>query len=395
MVANLEVESTQSQHAPRIFHAAIKFLYFSFFVWFCAIGPMRPFANYDMLLYAGAVLDMSGQKDNLRTRSLAEVKKYVSAEQYSHFIGGSYFRETVAKDDRAFIEQLPAYLVKPLYVLLTGLLGVILDNIALASVLISAAGFFMMGGALYLLRPPDIYEPFWLVATMGVLYLGHPSLTLLTRVATPDSLATGLILMGFWAYLRKPQSVLPIILISLSILARPDSIITTVCLFPLFAKFFIKGITRVEWLFGSVMTPILIYSLGKTFFPGLGFAELIIYAIKGPFPYFSSMETSQFIGIYSQALQNDFLSLITLPRIDIFLIASLALLVFSKNHYAKLIVLAALGNLVVKVILFPNFDVGYQERYFFISYFLLLFAAFNGQENPHFLRDKFKPCNPG
>ncbi len=368
----------------------VKILYFAFFVWFCVTGPLRPLANWDILGYVGAVFSYTEQNSELRKRSLEEIKKYISAEQYKSITSGSYFRETVANDDRAFIEQIPAYSLKPLYVLLTGILGTIIGNIALASVLISSAGFFLMGTSLYLLRPRGLYEPLWLISILGLLYLGNPRLTLLTKAATPDSLAAGFMLAGFWAYLCKPQSIYPKALMSLAIMTRPDAVITTACLFPLMVKSSIDRILSIQQLVWSMAIPMTTYLLCNVLYPGFGFKKLIIHALKGPFPYPSSIDTSQFMPFYFSALYNDFLSLMNLPRFAFFLIASLLLFAFSRNHYAKLIVLAALGNAMMKIVLFPNFDGGYQERYLFLSYFLTLFAAFNRQTDPSLFGDTLR-----
>ena len=270
---------------------------------------------------------------------------------------------------------------------MTGLLGIIIGNIALASVIVSSTGFLLIGISLYLLRPRDLYEPFWLISVLGILYFGNPQLILLTQASTPDSLATGLMLMGFWAFLHKPESVYPMALMSLAILARPDFGVTTACLFPYFIKLHRDGMLSIKWLVLSMIVPIVISLYCKVFFVSFGLKIQLIDTLKGPFPYPSTIDSPHFMQIYLPALYNDFLSLIALPRFAIFLLASLAISVFSRNHYAKLIIFAALANVTAKVVFFPNFDTGYQERYFFLSYFLALFAGFNGRANPYFFVD--------
>lgn len=354
----------------------LHFLYFGFLSWFCITGPVNPIANYDMLPYVGSVLSYT-EGTNLRERSLAEIKKYVSIEQYNSFISGSYYKEKVANDDKAFIEQLPGYRVKPLYILLIGFLGKIIENIPLASVVISSAGFFLMGIALYLLKPKGVFESLWLILIPFVLYIGTPAFALLPAASSPDSLATGLILMSVWTLLYKPQSVYSIILMSLAILARPDSIITIICLFPILIKMHSDRILNVRWIVWAVAVPVTVYVFSKTFFPSFGVKELIIFAGEGPYPYHASIDTSQFTKIYLSMLYKDIVSLMALPRFALFLIANIAFIYFCKNSYSKNILLAALGNIVLKILLFPNFDGGFGERFFFVSYFLILIAIFD------------------
>lgn len=357
------------------------FLYFGFFSWFCIAGPLHPIANYDMLPYVGSVLSYTDDT-KVREHSLAEIKKYVSIEQYNTFISGSYYKEKVANDDRAFIEQLPGYRVKPLYILLIRFLGKAIENIPLASVIISSVGFFLIGIALFLLRPKGLFESLWLILIPFVLYIGTPTFTLLPAVSSPDSLATGLILMSVWTFLRKPQSVYSIILMSLAILSRPDSIITIICFFPILIKMYSDRILNARWVTWAVAVPVMVYLLNKKFFPSFGVKELIIFASKGPFPYLASIDTSQFTEIYLSMLYKDIVSLIALPRFILFLIANIAFIYFCKNSYSKIILVAALGNIVIKILLFPNFDGGFGERFFFVSYFLILVSIFNKFQIP-------------
>lgn len=357
--------------------AFLYFLYFGFFAWFCITGPLNPIANYDMLPYVGSVLSYTDHKTELRKNSLVEVKKYVSAEQYNNFIVGSDYVETVAKDDKAFIEQLPGYRVKPLYILLTGILGKLVGNIALASVVISSAGFFVIGLALYLLRPKGLIEIFWLLLIPLTLYFGQPSWTLLTKASSPDSLAAGLVLMSFWAFLRKPQSWYPIILMSLAILARPDSVVTIICLSPILIKMYRDGILKTRWIIGLAAGPIATYLFIKLLFPSFGIRELIVFAWMGPYPYLSSVDTSLFADIYPSMLYYDIASLTRLPRFVLFFAINIAAIYFCKDLYAKIILIAALANIVIKIFLFPNFDGGFGERFFFTSYFLILFSIVN------------------
>ena len=366
----------------------LHFLYFGFFSWFCITGPLNPMANYDMLPYVGSVLSYTNDKTELRKTSLAEIKKYVSDEQYKNFTIGSYYIQTVANDDKAFIEQLPGYRVKPLYIFLIGILGRIIGNIPLASVVISSIGFFTIGIALYLLRPKGLLEVFWLLLIPFILYLGQPTWTLLTKASSPDSLAAGLILMSFWAFLHKPQSGFSGILMSLAILARPDTILTIVCLSPILIKMYVDKILKLEWVIGMAAAPIATYFLAKILFPSFGVMELIVFAWKGPYPYLSSIDTSLFKDVYPAMLYYDITSLIKLPRFTLFFVLNIVAIYFCKDSYAKIILVAALANIVLKIILFPNFDSGFGERFFFVSYFLILFAIFKSInfQNPFLLK---------
>ncbi len=365
-------------------------MFFAFIAWHSLTGPMRPFGNWDMLAYVGAVLSYTEDINELRRRSLSEVKNYISEARYNDIISGSNFRKTVANDDQAFFDKLPAYQVKPLYVLLTRLVSKATGNIAMASVLISAMGFLLMGVSLYLLRPRDLYEPLWLILVLCVLYFGKPPCTLLPSVATPDSLGLGFMLISLWAYFREPESIYPIAFMCLAIMARPDSIITIISLFPLLVKSRFDRVLSNKWLAWAIAIPIITYLVCKTNFPGYGWMELIVYTLKGPFAYRSDVDTTQFMSIYFPAVYNDFLSLLNVPRFNLFLLASVAIFTLSKNDYSKLIVFAAIANVIARIVLFPDFDAGYQERFILFSYFLVLFAGFNSGSNPDLFGKKHR-----
>jgi len=171
--------------------------------------------------------------------------------------------------------------------------------------------------------------------------------------------------MGFWLFFHKPRSTYAVVLMSLAVLARPDSIITIACFLPVFIKCLNDGVVDFKWLSVILGVPALTYLCSKFFFPSMGMKELIVFAIKGPYPYLSNVDTTEFRSIYLSALSNDVFSLLQFPRFTIFFCANFLLLIFIKNRYAQLILLASLGNICIKILLFPNFDGGMGERFFF------------------------------
>jgi len=116
---------------------AYKLLYSAFFIWFSLAGLLHPIVNYDMFPYVGAVLSYSENEGSLRQKALLETNKHVSPEQYDRLTKGSHYIETVAKEDQAFLEQLPGYKIKPLYIFLTAIVGHAIDNIPLGTVIVS------------------------------------------------------------------------------------------------------------------------------------------------------------------------------------------------------------------------------------------------------------------
>lgn len=324
-------------------------------------------------------MSYSDAENNLRMKSLQDVEQYVSKEQYIHFVQGNAYVNTVANDDRAFLEQLPGYRVKPLYILLAGLVGKAFDNISIATVLVSSIGFLLVGIVLYYLRPSGYLEPFYLLGMMLFMYLGTPAFTLFPSASTPDSLAIGLTLLGISFLCRNPNTYLPAIVFSLAVLARPDTIITLICLTPFAAK--LHDLNKISsagyrYLLLTILLPVCIYVSSKIAFPSFGLKQLIVFTFTGPYPYLASIDTSNFWQIYQTALLNDLVKLSSIPRFLILVGINVLLLFIAKEKYLIYLLMASLVNIIVKIILFPNFDFGYGERFFFTSYFLIIYSLF-------------------
>jgi hypothetical protein len=361
------------------FNALIKIIYFVFFIYFSMTGPFKPFANWDMLAYVGSAKSLLNDSMNLREDSLVDVKNYVSVNQFQRFVQGNNYVETVASDDQAFQEQLPAYKLKTFYILLISLISLLIGNISFSSVIVSSISFFIIGNTLFLMKPNSIkLQNIYLIFILLVMYLGEPKFILFCNVATPDSLAIALTLLGLHFLISNKKLFISILFFSLAILARPDSVVTYLCFIPLIYKIKNEIFTNLR-LFSYALIPFLTYVISSYFFPGFGLKELIIFTIKGPFPNIMNIDTSNFWEIYFKALKNDFVSMFSLTRFSLFFFFNLMFLYLLKKEVAFFILLATLTNIILKIILFPNFDYGYGERFFCTSYFVIIYSIFNSR----------------
>ncbi len=355
--------------------ALVSLAYAFFFVWFSALGPMYPTGNWDMFPYVGAAYGLTRPPDELRVVALADIRRYVSDGQYRAITSGSDYRETVAREDRAFLQQLPMYQVKPLYVLLTALLGAIIGNLALATVVLAATGFFLIGIALYLLRPAGCAGGLWLLAVIGITYIGTPQLVILAQASTPDSMAAGLLLLGLAAFFKKGRAATATVLFSLAVMSRPDYVIPIIFLFPVFLRMRMDNVCSRSGFYAVACIPICVFVLAKMLWPGYGLMTLILHSV-GPFSYPADIDASAAAELYLPKLQENLAWLLSMPRVLLLVGASILSFMASRDPYVRLIVLAAIGNVIARVLLFPNIDSGYQERYFFPSYFLTLIGLF-------------------
>ena len=372
---------------------SIKIIYLIFFSYFFISGPLKPIANWDMLAYVGSVNSYISGNNNLREKSLADVQNYVSPLQFQSFIKGSNYVETVANDDTAFNQQLPAYKLKPFYIFLTSIVSNIVGNVSMASVIVSSFGFLTIGFALFLMRPKDNFlQNIYLISVLLTLYISEPKFILFCNAATPDSLAISLFLLGIVFLLINNNFLISSLFFSLSILTRPDSIVTFICLIPFIYKlqndkyfFNLNSILNSNFLnyekYFIIVIPFFTYGLSSFLFPGLSLKELIIFSNNGPYPYVSNIDTSNFWEIYFITLKNSLFSMLSFFRFSIFILLNLFFLFLYKDKLVFYILLAAVCNIFLKIILFPNFDHGYFERYLCISYFLIIFSIFNSNLN--------------
>ena len=369
----------------RQFTALILFAYALFFAWHSVLGPVRPLGNWDMLPYVGAAYGLTKSPGDLRSAALADIRRYVSDEQYRAITSGSDYRETVARDDRAFLQRLPISQVKPFYVLLTALVGAITGNLAMATVIVSATGFFLIGLALYLLRPAGNAGSFWLLAVIGIMYFGTPQFVLLAQASTPDSMAAGLLLLGLAAFLAKARVAMATVLYSLAVMSRPDYVIPIALLAPVFLRSRMDDLCSKGGFYAVTGIPICAFVLSKVLWPGYG----LLYVSQYP----ADVDVYAASELYLTRLRENLEWLFTLPRFLLFVGASVLAFLASRDAYVRLLVLAASGNVIVRVLLFPFVDSGYAERYFFTSYFLTLIALFRAFEASPFDLTR-PPANP-
>jgi hypothetical protein len=162
------------------------------------------------------------------------------------------------------------------------------------------------------------------------MYLGEPKFILFCNVATPDSLAIALTLLGLHFLISNKKLLISILFFSLATLARPDSVVTYLCFIPLIYKIKNGMFTNLQ-LFFYILIPLLTYELSSYIFPGFGLKELIIFTIKGPFPYIMKIDTSNFWGIYFKALKDDLVSMFSLTRFSLFFFLNLLFLYLFKK----------------------------------------------------------------
>src|SRR5262249_55432597 len=97
----------------------------------------------------------------------------------------AHFEETpIGASAAVFMEQLPMYTIKPLYIALVWALHQIGFGYCVATFLIGAASFLMIGVVLALWRPRQLDYGLWLLAVMAMTWVGMWPMKVLAHFST-------------------------------------------------------------------------------------------------------------------------------------------------------------------------------------------------------------------
>jgi hypothetical protein len=179
----------------------------------CLAAPLSglawPRLNWDMLAYVGIVASWHGlSPDETLARTFADAQTYAAAHGLTKFYNDlidptNAYRHAVSTDPQAFLNQLPFYRVRPLYLALVDAFSSVGGSVVAVCVAISAAS------ALALNASVAVFSVRHLGWTLGALLAGayalSPSVFEVAYFQTPDALATALagigvaLLLGGWA----------------------------------------------------------------------------------------------------------------------------------------------------------------------------------------------------
>lgn len=334
-----------------------------------------PMANWDALPYTALALRLDGMgNDQLRTSALAEVRAAFPA-RFENFVGGGpddEYRRIVATDDEALMAQLPFYAGKPLYVLGVFALGKLEGNFATATAHLSALAFLLLSVLAAIARPRLVPAAAWLSGLGMACAFGAFSLSLLASASSPDTLSAALFLGGV-LLAGKQRIGLAALLLLLAQLARPDSVIPVLTFLVTLAVIDAKH--RLPLLLGAGLA-IVVWQAVATLTAGYPLEVLLSTLIaRQPFPGEARLTLGS--PEYMQVLLRYLGDLAINPRFLVLgLLGLVSLLICARNgfRWPGVMLLTALVNIVAHAVLFPEVG-GYQERFFFVSYILILMAG--------------------
>jgi len=190
----------------------------------------RPAGNADIVEYVATVHvwhGLSGQM--LSDATYRDLAAFLTPAQYNDVTGAAgdptsnrnAYLHALATDPTALAEQIPFYSVKPLYPALMAGLNALGLSLGVASVLISAIAYGLVGLLLFawFIRHLSPWRA-WLAAT---LLLVSPPFWVLGQLSSPDALTLLIVAIGAFTFveLRRPWAAIAVLLVA--VLARPNA----------------------------------------------------------------------------------------------------------------------------------------------------------------------------
>lgn len=329
----------------------------------------RPLYNWDLLPYSFLILKMDGHDDKKAFNYTYDAAKSKLPPATYHLLTDSTnaYRYTLSNNDVAFREQLPFYVVKPLYTSLSYVAyksGLALPQ---ATLLPSFISYLLIG--LLFFRWLGLYLPWAATFFVSLLIMASSPLIEIAKLSTPDCLSAFLLLGSFYFIVEKPSLSLALVCMCLSIFARMDNIIMCFLLMSgiFVSKIWSKRLSLTGFLlsiglfiFCYFMVGLIAWRFGWSVFFYNDFARHLhpVYGSKTGFA-FKDYFRLMYEHVMSAVNHSYFTIFMALHALNFFLV--------KKQSLDRLLVLLIPLILLVRFILYPDIS----DR-FYVAYYLVI-----------------------
>ena len=333
--------------------------------------------NWDMLPYMAVILQHDGNNDieKIHSQVYTIAKHSVSEQVFSKLIDpGSPYRKSVFTNPAAFSQQLPFYVVKPLYTRLCYLFYKCGLSLPKATAFPSAISFFLISLLVY--SWIGKYLPQITGFIFSILLMLSPFMLAAAKLSTPDLFSALLLVAGIYSYVEMRSHDLPALFLLLAIFARLDNVIPVVLISS--AIFYIenRNIPARKYILFSIAVIASYFFVswqasrfgwGVFYYPDFATHLNPYYDIQKPFSlpgYLSLVKSQLMTGFYYSSLA-------------IFVFLGCLLPWFSKMNAKNISVetflsIAFLATIIIRFILQPVIaDRFYVAYYIVISVFVL------------------------
>lgn len=334
----------------------------------CVLYGTKPNYNWDCLPYAATVLKIDGLNlSDLHSKTYTLAKKELTSESYEQLTTGGKYREEIANNSKGFIEQLPFYYIKPLYILFILIFFKLGVPLFLSTALPSLISFFIISVITFFL----LSRKYNFIISSGItllLMLFH-AFSDVARESSPDTLSSLFLIGTIFSFLNKKTWQVTLLL-TLAILTRPDNIIfggIFLCL-----SFYKKSFTVKQVILGFVCIG-LAYITPKVFIDHYSWKTLFYHSFIEHLTY-PNTDNSDFslLEYCFIIIKNGFkeLKVSLLPLICIPFIFKQVRQSFSKKSIVILITIAA--TVIVRYLLFPVLTNRFMFAFYIATIIILL-----------------------
>lgn len=193
-----------------------------------AHAARHPRYEWDLLGYVGVVLSWSASEVDVQPRTYAALAQVAPETAVRELSSSSPYRATVASDARAFHEQLGFYRGRLGYTLPIGALAQLGLSPVRAAFLVSLLGAVLSAVVVFAWCAQR--APPWSALGLAWLILLASGWLETARLATPDALATGCVLLGAWCLVERQRAGRAALAFLAAVATRPDAALLVLAL---------------------------------------------------------------------------------------------------------------------------------------------------------------------
>jgi hypothetical protein len=366
-------EILNSASDKKIILPLVYIIYFFCLLPTCIFAFKKPYYNWDMLPYMAIVIKMEHSDINLIHKiTYSSAKEGIPSKEYGFLVSDlSQYRKKMASSPVDFYQQLPFYVIKPLY---TGLIYLFYKanfSLPASTVLPSIMAYLLIG--LLLFYWLSKYFKLLFAFSGGLLLMFSIFMVSIARESTPDCLSAFLMFTAMYFIIEKPSVKLMFLFFLLAIFTRIDNIIT--CFFILsflaFSDRWEKRISFKQYFLMLIIMTAIYFSIASI---ATGYGWNIFYypTFASSFDLSYKFHTTFLLKEYFALMYSKAITAIVFSHLSTFLFVVLLILMpwpdrFRKFGFDQLFSLLLVLIISVRFILFPDLS----DR-FYISFYLVI-----------------------
>lgn len=329
--------------------------------------------NWDALAYTGCAVSWSESDPvKIHREVYSEAKKELPVPAFKLLAESNPYRADLASNPFHFVEQLPFYDGKVLYVaLIAGMHRFGATHIE-AMKLISAAGFFALG--LVFFRWTRIYVAMLPAALFSAAFVLCPPILNSARIFSPDALSTAMIAWALYALFERASArraaLIGLALLSGAVFIRNDTVLLAV-LVVAYLAFAPRSPVRLQPIPGTVLIGLLVgFALTLSHFGGgygwrMSFYHGLVERVPAPAeagaPPISLADYLHAAAVSArEALDWSSLALFAFLGVA-------SLLLVKRKTWMRDLLFLNLGFSLIRFLAYP----GFEERYYISTYLMV------------------------